>query len=201
MNSIALIKTIALIGIYVVPLFIFISSFFSRKPLKPWVYIFQSIALLFCAATLLVIVQQMRSMFQELDEKELNMKFGQIVAAQNHIKMNQALIVDLIKNGKSDLEFSAKFDSPKNLLNDEEKSDKDYFDSFMFIFEVISAMFAIPLAVNFFVHGVISRHYTANFYEVPKSLYCRISRLESGLSTLIGLNFILIVVVLFGVFS
>ncbi|UZE97196.1 hypothetical protein [Alkalimarinus alittae] len=140
-------------------------------------------------------------MSDELDEKDLNMKFGQIMAAQNHIKMNQALIIDLIENGESELEFSAKFDSPKNLLDDEEKADKDYFDSFLFIFEVISALFAIPLAVNFFVHGVTSRHFTTNVYEVPKSLYSKISRLESGLSTLIGLNFMLVVVVLFGVFS
>jgi len=201
MNSIALIKTIALIGLYVVPLLMLIASFFSRKPLKPWVYIFQSISLLFCASVLLVMVQQLKAMSDELDEKDLNMKFGQIMAAQNHVKMNQALIIDLIENGESELEFSAKFDSPKNLLDDEEKVDKDYFDSFLFIFEVISALFAIPLAVNFFVHGVTSRHFTTNVYEVPKSLYSKISRLESGLSTLIGLNFILVVVVLFGVFS
>lgn len=201
MNSIALVKTIALIGLYVVPLLMLIASFFSRKPLKPWVYIFQSISLLFCASVLLVMVQQLKAMSDELDEKDLNMKFGQIIAAQNHVKMNQALIIDLIENGESELEFSAKFDSPKNLLNDQEKVDKDYFDSFLFIFEVISALFAIPLAVNFFVHGVTSRHFTTNVYEVPKSLYSKISRLESGLSILIGLNFILVVVVLFGVFS
>tara|TARA_R110002051_G_scaffold105688_2_gene178748 strand:+ start:3393 stop:3998 length:606 start_codon:yes stop_codon:yes gene_type:complete len=201
MNSIALIKTTALIGLYFVPLFILIVSFFSRKPLKPWVYILQSIALLFCASVLLVMIQQMKSMSDELVQKDFHMKFGQIMTAQNHIKENQALIVDLIKNGESELEFTAKLDSPKDLLDDEEKSDKDYFDSFMFIFEVISALFAIPLAVNFFVHGITSRHYTTNVYEVPKSLYGRISRLESGLGTLIVVNFFLIIVVLFGVFS
>ena len=143
----------------------------------------------------------MKSMSDELVQKDFHMKFGQIMTAQNHIKENQALIVDLIKNGESELEFTAKLDSPKDLLDDEEKSDKDYFDSFMFIFEVISALFAIPLAVNFFVHGITSRHYTTNVYEVPKSLYGRISRLESGLGTLIVVNFFLIIVVLFGVFS
>lgn len=196
MDSSALIKTIALIALYAFPVLLLIISFFSHRKLKSWEYIFLSVSLLVSASVILVTVHKMQMMSDDIVAKNYDLKLNQLEISNNQIKHNQGVIKRLIENGKTEEKIIYKIGSLNELLNERETEDLSYFKSWLFVFEVISALFAIPLSVNFFVHGVTTRHQTTNVYEVPVEIYTRLGKLENSVAILVGANTVLIFVIL-----
>jgi len=201
MESVALIKTIAAIGIYALPILLIVISFFSHRKMKSWEYIFLSISLLVCASIILVTVNKMQMMSDDIISTNYDLKLNQLEKSNNQIKMNQGLLKRLIENGKTEEKIIYKMGSLEELLDKKETEDLGYFKSWLFIFEVISALFAIPLSVNFFVHGVTTRHQTTNIYEVPTEIYSRLQKLEGSVAILTTANIVLILVVIISMFS
>ena len=196
MESVALIKTIAVIGLWALPILMLIVSFFSHRKMKSWEYIFLSVSLLVCASVILVVVHKMNMMSDDIISKNYDLKLNQLERTHDQIKINQGVIKQLIENGETDEKITYELGSLEELLDKQETEDLGYFKSCLFIFEVISALFAIPLSVNFFVHGVTTRHQTTNIYEVPTEIYSRLSRLEGSVAILTAMNTLLIIVVL-----
>lgn len=201
MESVALIKTIAIIGLYALPILLLVVSFFSHRKMKSWEYIFLSVSLLVCASVILVTVHKMQMMSNDIISKNYDLKLNQLEKSHDQIKMNQGVIKRLIENGETEEKITYEIGSLKELLDKKETEDLGYFKSWLFIFEVISALFAIPLSVNFFVHGVTTRHQTTNIYEVPTEIYFRLGKLESSVAILTAVNTILIVVIVVSMIS
>lgn len=196
MESVSLIKSIALIALYALPIFLLIISFFRSKKLKSWEYIFLSISLMVSATVILVTVHKMQIMSNEIVAKNYDLKLNQLEKSNNQIKQNQGVLKRLIENGTTEEKIIYEIGSLPELLNARESEDLGYFQSWLFVFEVISALFAIPLSVNFFVHGVTTRHQTTNVYEVPDEIYSKLQKLESSVVVLVCVNILLIFVVI-----
>ena len=201
MESVALIKTIAIIGLYVLPILLLVVSFFSHSKMKSWEYIFLSVSLLVCASVILVTVHKMQMMSDDIISKNYDLKLNQLEKSHDQIKINQGVIKRLIENGETEEKITYELGSLKELLDKQETEDLGYFKSWLFIFEVISALFAIPLSVNLFFHGVTARHQTTNIYEVPTEIYSRLGKLEGNVAILTAVNTILIVVIVISMIS
>ncbi len=196
MESVSLIKGIALIALYALPIFLLIISFFRSRKLKSWEYIFLSISLMVSASVILVTVHKMQIMSNEIVARNYDLKLNQLEKSNNQIKQNQGVIKRLIENGTTEEKIIYEIGSLPELLNARESEDLGYFQSWLFVFEVISALFAIPLSVNFFVHGVTTRHQTTNVYEVPDEIYSKLEKLESSVVVLVCVNILLVFVVI-----
>jgi hypothetical protein len=201
MESVALIKTIAAIGIIALPALLIVISFFSHRRIKSWEYIFLSFSLLVCASFILITVNKMQMMSDDIISKNYDLKLNQLEKSNSQIKMNQGVIKRLIENGETEEKITYEMGSLKELLNKTDLDDLGYFKSWLFFFEVISALFAIPLSVNFFIHGITTRHQTTNIYEVPAEIYSRLGKLEGNVAILTIANVILIFVVVISMFS
>ncbi|REL27045.1 hypothetical protein DXX93_11050 [Thalassotalea euphylliae] len=201
MESVALIKTIALIGLYALPILLLIISFFSHRKMKSWEYIFLSVSLLVCASVILVTVHKMQMMSDDIVAQNYDLKLNQLEKSNGQIKQNQGVIKRLIENGETEEKIIYELGPLKELLDKQETEDLSYFKSWLFVFEVISALFAIPLSVNFFVHGVTTRHQTTSVYEIPVEIYSRLGKLESSVAILAAANIVLIIVVIVSMIS
>ncbi|WP_133406877.1 hypothetical protein [Parashewanella tropica] len=201
MESVALIKTIAIIGLYALLILLLVVSFFSHRKMKSWEYIILSVSLLVCASVTLVTLHKMQMMSDDIISTNYDLKLNQLEKSHDQIKMNQGVIKRLIENGETEEKIIYEIESLKELLDKKETEDLGYFKSWLFIFEVISALFAIPLSVNFFVHGVTTRHQTTDIYEVPTEIYSRLGKLESSVAILTAVNAILIVVIVVSMIS
>ncbi|WP_337222870.1 hypothetical protein [Vibrio alginolyticus] len=135
-------------------------------------------------------------MSNEIVARNYDLKLNQLEKSNNQIKQNQGVIKRLIENGTTEEKIIYEIGSLPELLNARESEDLGYFQSWLFVFEVISALFAIPLSVNFFVHGVTTRHQTTNVYEVPDEIYSKLEKLESSVVVLVCVNILLVFVVI-----
>lgn len=102
MESVALIKTIAIIGLYALPILLLVVSFFSHRKMKPWEYIFSSVSLLVCASVILVAVHKMQMMSDDIVSKNYDLKLNQLEKSHDQIKINQGVIKRLIENGETE---------------------------------------------------------------------------------------------------
>ncbi|PMG73365.1 hypothetical protein BCU85_16365 [Vibrio lentus] len=148
------------------------------------------------ASVILVTVHKMQMMSNEIVATSYDLKLNQLEKSNNQIKQNQGVIKRLIENGTTEEKIIYEIGSLSELLNTRESKDLGYFQSWLFVFEVISALFAIPLSVNFFVHGVITRHQTTNVYEIPDEIYSKLEKLESSVVVLVCVNILLIFVMI-----
>lgn len=201
MESVALIKTIAIIGLYSLPILLMVVTFISHRKMKPWEYIFLSGVLLVCASVILIAVHKLQMMSDDITSRNYDFKLNQLQKSHDQIKINQGVIKQLIESGKTKEEITYQLGPLKGLLDKKENEDLGYFKSWLFIFEIISALFAIPLSANFFVHGVTARHQTTNIYEVPTEIYSRLGKLEDGITILIAVNTILIALIIASMLS
>lgn len=201
MESIVLIKTIALIGLYALPILLLIISFFSHRKMKPSEYIFLSVSLLVCASVILFSVHKLKMMSDDVVAQNYDLKLNQLEKSIGQVKHNQGVIKRLIENGATEEKIIYELGPLKELLDEQETEDLNVFNSWLFVFEIISALFAIPLSVNFFVHGVTTRNQTTNVYEVPIEIYSRLGKLESSVTILACANIVLIFVVIVSMVS
>jgi len=201
MESIALTKTIAAIGLYTLATLLLIFLFFSRQKLNSWEYIFLSVSLLILASLILFLVNKVRVMTDDIISQDYHRKISQLEESHKEIKVNQGVIRQLIEHGEAKKSIIYETQASDGLLNSQEIKDLNEFKSWLFIFQIITALFAIPFAVSFFVYGITNRHQTTKVYEIPKEIYSRLTKLESNVTILTITNTVLIFVVVISMLS
>lgn len=201
MESTALTKTVLLTGVLSLLALVFMFPLFSRRRKKPFDYIFYPVILLALASLILFAVNKMRMMSDDILAKNHAQKIEQLERAHTHIKMNQAVLKRLIENGETKEKLTYQLGPLEGFLNTQETEDLGHFKYWLFIIQVIIALIAIPVAVNFIVYGATSRHQTTKVYEVPTEIYSKLTKLQSSVTILAATNTVLIFVVVISMLS